>query len=162
MSTSNARPLEFTGRHMWLLVVGFFGVIIAVNVTMAIVASTSWTGLVVQNSYVASQQFEEKRLAHEAQVAAGWTSSLTYASSAAVLSVQDGAGRPVELGAPTLQINRPVGGHDDQKVALVRQPDGTYSGPVKLGPGVWEALVNAQLHRAWSPGRCAEPPARRR
>ncbi len=38
--------------------VAFFGVIIAVNVTMATIAIASWTGLVVQNSYVASQEFE--------------------------------------------------------------------------------------------------------
>ena len=38
----------------------FFGVIIAVNVVMATLASTSWTGLVVENSYVASQEFNRK------------------------------------------------------------------------------------------------------
>lgn len=142
MSPSKASKGEFTGRHMWLVVIAFFGTIIAVNITMAVVASTSWTGLVVQNSYVASQEFEEKRLAHLAQLDAGWRSSLTYVGDVAVLSVTDGAGQPVELGEPVLQINRPVGGHDDQQVALSRQPDGTYAGPVTLGPGVWEAVVD--------------------
>ena len=142
MNTSKATKGEFTGRHMWLVVIAFFGTIIAVNITMAVVASTSWTGLVVQNSYVASQEFEDKRLAHLAQLDAGWRSSLSYAGGTALLSVTDGTGQPVELGEPVLQINRPVGGHDDQQVALTRQPDGTYAGPVTLGPGVWEAIVD--------------------
>ena len=141
-TNSKARPGEFTGRHMWLFIVGFFGVIIAVNITMAVVSATSWTGLVVKNTYVASQEFEEKRIAHAAQLEAGWTSSLTHAGGTALLSVLDGAGNPVDLGEPVLQINRPVGGHDDQTITLVRQPDGTYAGPVTLGPGVWEARVN--------------------
>lgn len=142
MSTSRAGNGEFTGRHMLMLALGFFGVIIAVNVTMAVVSATSWTGLVVPNSYVASQQFEEKRLAHEAQLDAGWTSSLTFANGQALLSVSDGAGASIDLDQPVLQINRPIGGHDDQRIVLTRQADGTYAGAVTLGPGVWEALVS--------------------
>ncbi|MBN9310665.1 FixH family protein [Devosia sp.] len=143
MSTSSkAGSGEFTGRHMWMLAIGFFGVVITVNITMAVISATSWTGLVVDNSYVASQEFEEKRLAHQAQLDAGWISSLSYAGGQALLSVADGNGAAIDLGQPVLRINRPVGGHDDQQVTLVRQPDGTYVGPVALSPGVWEALVS--------------------
>ena len=141
--TTPARRREFTGRHMALLAVGFFGVIIAVNVTMAVIASTSWTGLVVENSYVASQEFEAKRLAHAAQLEAGWTTSLDYAGGNAVLTVRDATGKSVRLRDPVLQLNRPVGGHDDQHVSLILQPDGSYAAPVTLGPGVWEAVVDA-------------------
>lgn len=160
--TTTPRPArgEFTGRHMLLAIVGFFGVIIAVNITMAVVSSVSWTGLVVPNSYVASQEFETKRLAHIAQQEAGWRASLGYAGGTALLSVVDAAGVPVDLGEPMLQINRPVGGHDDQRVALSRRPDGVYAGPVTLGPGVWEARVSIQdtplgpfeLHERFSVG----------
>jgi nitrogen fixation protein FixH len=134
---------EFTGRHMWFLVAGFFGVIVAVNVGMAVVSSTSWTGLVVQNSYVASQEFEEKRIAHEAQQAAGWDARFTYEPGRAELIIIDGAGRPVELGTVTLKVNRPVGGHDDQAVTLEPLGDGRYAAALDLGAGVWDALVQA-------------------
>lgn len=138
-----ARSPEFTGRHMWLLVIGFFGVIIAVNIGMAIVASTSWTGLVVSNSYVASQEFEDKRIAHEAQKAAGWQATFTYSPGIAKVVIVDGAGQPIDLGPVTLKINRPVGGHDDQAVSLERAPDGSYAATLKLTTGVWDALVQA-------------------
>jgi len=137
-----AKSGEFTGRHMWMLVIGFFGVIIAVNITMAVISSMSWTGLVVENTYVASQEFDARRAAHKAQVDAGWVSSLTYTADSAVLEVRDAAGKPIDLGAPVLQINRPVGGHDDQHLTMTQQDDGTYTAPVKLGPGVWEAVVD--------------------
>ena len=149
---------EFTGRHMWFLISGFFGVIIGVNVLMAVVSSTSWTGLVVQNSYVASQEFEDKRIAHEAQQAAGWESTFTYADGRVELVVVDGAGRPVDLGTVTLKVNRPVGGHDDHALELKREVDGRYAATLDLGTGVWDALVQAvetpegsyELHKRFS------------
>ncbi|HHY49334.1 MAG TPA: cytochrome oxidase [Alphaproteobacteria bacterium] len=128
---------------MLLLILGFFGVIVAVNATMAVVASASWTGLVVENSYVASQQFEAKRLAHVEQQAAGWQAALTYTPGTARLVVRDADGRPVDLGEVTILINRPVGGHDDRRLTLARQGDGSYAAAVELPRGVWEALVTA-------------------
>lgn len=143
MSDAPAQKGEFTGKHMALLAVSFFGVIIAVNVGMAVLSQTSWTGLVVENSYVASQEFEEKRIAHDKQLAAGWQSSFTYDAGVAQLLVRDGTGNPVDLGPVSLLINRPVGGHDDANLTPVRAADGTYSAPVTLGDGVWEAVATA-------------------
>jgi nitrogen fixation protein FixH len=143
MSTA-MQSKEFTGRHMWLVIGTFFGVIIAVNIGMAVVSSTSWTGLVVQNSYVASQEFEDKRIAHQAQQAAGWNASFTYVTGRAELTIVDGTGAPLHLGTVTLKINRPVGGHDDQAVTLERTTDGAYVAAVDLGSGVWDALVEAE------------------
>jgi nitrogen fixation protein FixH len=143
MSEARANKGEFTGRHMLLLALGFFGVVIAVNVGMAVVSSTSWTGLVVENSYVASQEFEEKRLAHDKQQAAGWQASFTYAPGLAQLIVKDGAGNPVDLGPVSLLINRPVGGHDDENLTLSRSPEGGYTATVTLAEGVWDAVATA-------------------
>lgn len=144
MSNVRAQKGEFTGKHMLLLAVAFFGVIIAVNITMAVLSATSWTGLVVSNSYVASQEFEDKRIAHEKQQAAGWQSSFTYAPGLARLMVKDGAGNPVDLGPVSLLINRPVGGHDDEKLTLSRSPDGGYAATVTLAEGVWDAVATAE------------------
>ena len=144
MSIATPKPTRgFTGRHMWMLALAFFGVIIAVNVGMAIVASRSWTGLVVDNSYVASQQFEDKRRAHEAQRSAGWQAILTYAPGVAKLVIVDGARSPIDLGDVTIKLNRPVGGHDDKVLELERAPTGGYEATVDLPPGAWDATVTA-------------------
>ena len=51
MTSHNAeKQFRFTGYHMLAIMVAFFGVVIAVNLTMATFASRSWTGLVVENS----------------------------------------------------------------------------------------------------------------
>ena len=48
---------ELTGKHVLVITVGFFGVIIAVNLLMAYKAISTFPGLEVSNSYVASQKF---------------------------------------------------------------------------------------------------------
>jgi nitrogen fixation protein FixH len=62
----------FTGRHMTAIICGFFGVVIAVNLTMATLASRTFGGTVVDNSYVASQKFNGWIAAGRAQKALGW------------------------------------------------------------------------------------------
>jgi nitrogen fixation protein FixH len=143
MSAASFKAKGFTGVHMWVLAVSFFGVIIAVNVGMATLAMRSWTGLAVQNSYVASQQFEQKRLAREAQRTAGWQARLTYLPGAARLVIVDGQRAPVDLGDVTIALNRPVGGHDDRSVTFKRNGNGSYEAIVDLPRGVWDATVSA-------------------
>ena len=75
----------------------FFGVIIAVNVVMATLASTSWTGLVVENSYVASQEFNRKAEEGRAQAALGWKSRLTIAGGEIRYALTDAAGTAIAL-----------------------------------------------------------------
>ncbi len=60
MSVKTKTSGAFTGWHMLGIMVAFFGVIIAVNITMAYKAVSSWSGLVVKNTYVASQEFNDK------------------------------------------------------------------------------------------------------
>jgi nitrogen fixation protein FixH len=150
MTTHAPSARQFTCKHMLVVILGFFGVVIAVNVTMAVISSVSWTGLVVDNSYVASQEFEGKRLAHEAQVQAGWRATFTYLPGVARLVIVDGAGNDVDLGSVTLKVNRPVGGHDDKLVTLTRDARGGYSADIALDPGVWQArLVAPQTSKGW-------------
>jgi nitrogen fixation protein FixH len=128
---------------MLIIIIMFFSVVIGVNIFMAVVSQTSWTGLVVDNSYVASQEFEVRRLAHLKQQEAGWAPAFEIRDGQAILTLADGMGTPVDLGAVTVKINRVVGGHEDQTLALVRGEGATYTAPVSLAPGVWEALVDA-------------------
>jgi len=134
---------RFTGWHMWAILVAFFGVVIGVNVLLAVVSARSWTGMVVDDPYVAGQMFETQRKAHDDQVKAGWSPDFLYAPGAARLVIVDGGGHPVDLGDVKVLINRPVGGHEDQRLDLVRKPDGSYEAPLTLPDGAWDATVTA-------------------
>ena len=81
---------ELTGRHVFLITATAFGIIIAVNVTMAVNAVKTFPGLEVKNSYVASQQFQNRR---DAQEALGWRVSPVYEGGYLTLAFTDDAGQ---------------------------------------------------------------------
>lgn len=123
-----ATPL--TGRKVLLMFTMGFGLIIAVNVTLAINAVSTFPGLEVANSYVASQQFQARR---SAQDALGWTAQATYAGDALTLRVTDANGQPIDPATFTATIGRPT--TRDADIALHFDPGGTA--PVTLAPGRW-------------------------
>ncbi|MEM9470430.1 MAG: FixH family protein [Pseudomonadota bacterium] len=141
MQTPNTQPRQFTGRHMLLAMLAFFGVIIIVNLTMATVASRSWTGLVVKNSYVASQAFNRELEQAKLQAARGWTGDITYRDGAVVLSLTDKAGQPVILDSSVVEIGRPAYEQADHQVVMVYQGSGIYHAKDNLQPGIWQVSV---------------------
>ncbi len=71
MISQGSEPRRFTGWHMVAVMALFFGTIISINFVMAWSASRSWSGLVVENAYVASQQFNGKLAETRAFAASG-------------------------------------------------------------------------------------------
>lgn len=64
---------RFSGRHMTAILLAFFGVVVAVNFTMATFATRTFGGVVVANSYVASQKYNGWLAAARRQDQLGWT-----------------------------------------------------------------------------------------
>ena len=133
---------EFTGRKMAVVMVSFFGVIIAVNLLMAYKAVSTFPGLEVQNSYVASQVFDANRAAQEAL---GWTLTPDYdaADKRLYLSFNNADGTPAKLSDLTVLVGRTTAAQDDQR------PDFTYAAnlwtaPLDLQPGRWLLRVEAR------------------
>ncbi|OHV64207.1 cytochrome oxidase [Mesorhizobium sp. LCM 4577] len=125
MSTDTHKPREFTGRHMLIVIVSFFAVVIGVNVTMATLARKSWTGLVVENTYVASQQFNEEARKGRAQAALGWKGKLTIASGEVRYSVADAEGKPVPLHGVRVLFRHPAYEAEDKAVTLAASSSGS-------------------------------------
>jgi nitrogen fixation protein FixH len=63
---------RITGRHAAAALIAFFGVVIGVNVTMAMFAVRTFGGVVVENSYVASQKYNGWLEAARKQQQLGW------------------------------------------------------------------------------------------
>lgn len=136
--TSN---FEFTGKHMALIMVAFFGVIIAVNLTMARLATTSWTGLVVKNSYVASQHFNDELIQAQAQREAGLFSDLAYKDGMLTFMLKDETGAPLVGTDLVAEIGRPAFEQADTVLALVPVGDTLHQLPLSLEPGVWAVKI---------------------
>ncbi|RWE22940.1 MAG: cytochrome oxidase [Mesorhizobium sp.] len=143
MSTNTQKTREFTGRHMLLIILGFFGVVIAVNLTMATLASKSWTGLVVENTYVASQQFNKKAEEGRAQATLGWTGNLTIARSEVRYSLSDATGKPVPLHGVKILFRHPAYEAEDKSVTLALASAQEFAARDVPKDGVWIVEVDA-------------------
>ncbi|MEI9412233.1 FixH family protein [Mesorhizobium salmacidum] len=141
MSARTQRPREFTGRHMLASIVAFFGVVIGVNILMATLANTSWTGLVVENTYVASQQFNKKAEQGRAQAALGWKSHLVISGGIVSYSLVDASGKPVPLHGAKVMFRHPAYEKEDKSVSLA--PEQNFAAPHQPRDGVWIVEVNA-------------------
>src|SRR3546814_3241852 len=74
--TDKRERRPFTGRHAAMILIAFFGVVISVNIVMASFALSTFGGTVVDNSYVASQHYNEWLARADAQRSEAHTSEL--------------------------------------------------------------------------------------
>ena len=137
--THPASPI--TGRQVAFGFVAFFGVIAAVNITMATIANGTWPGLVVKNSYVESQRFNDRLDAAREQNARGLGLDLAHRNGRVTLALSDAEGRGVEILSGTVHLGRPVTTAEDRLIDLPGTPDGRVAVDADLAPGVWLAKI---------------------
>lgn len=133
-------PKELTGRHVFVITATAFGIIIAVNVTMAVNAVQTFPGLEVKNSYVASQQFQTRR---DAQEDLGWQVRPTYDGGVLSLAFTDEAGQPVTVQNLQVLVGRTTVSQED-KLPEFQLEGGRFVTPLTLGRGKWMLQVQAQ------------------
>lgn len=83
---------SLNGWHVLAIFGGGFSIIIAVNLTLAFQAVSTFPGLVTKNSYVASQKFDADRAAQDAL---GWTIETELANDTLTLAITGEDGEPV-------------------------------------------------------------------
>lgn len=153
MSNMSDSRREFTGKHLFLILIAFFGVIITVNVTMATLATKSWSGLVVKNSYVESQKFNDHFDAARARAALGWRAEMLLVDGRFSYALSNGKGEAVRLMDVAVEFRRPVQESKDQKAALLPAAGGVYDAEVQLADGQWIVDVSAVAHGLHEPWR---------
>ncbi len=150
-SNKTKQEFRFTGMHMLVCMVAFFGVIIAVNVTMATFASSSWTGLVVKNSYVASQKFNAELAVAKVQAKLGWTSNVTYQNQQLKFSLLDRDGLRLTPEVVNVSLGRPAFEQQDRQIQLQVGKSGAYGTRIELEDGMWmlrfDASTSEQSYR---------------
>jgi nitrogen fixation protein FixH len=131
---SSAKRGEFTGKHMLAIMVVGFGIVVAVNLTMASFAIGGFQGTVVENSYVASQRFNRWIAQAEADRALGW-SAQAQRDRAGFVTVAT-AGVP-DKAALTAELRRPIGPRERASLAFEPLGEGTYRSTEPVLPGRW-------------------------
>ncbi len=142
--TTETGGRTFTGRHMLLVLLAFFGTIITVNMIMAYYANSTWSGLVVKNSYVASQNFNEQQAEARAHAALGWFPKVSYEAGEVRFQLKDAAGNAVKTEGVKVKLLRPANEGQDQILELVDRGEGLHAVSAQLADGQWVVEVLAQ------------------
>lgn len=130
----------FTGRHFSYIIVAFFAVVIAVNVVMARLASSTFGGVVVDNSYVASQHFNRWLDEAAREQALGWQIKAERRA--------DDRLRVTLIGAPDSMLTlaatarHPLGRLPDLDLAFDAKGGGHYVSRQPLPPGRWRLRLS--------------------
>lgn len=133
----------FTGKHFTAIMVAFFGVVIGVNLIMARAATATFGGVVVENTYVASQEFNTWLDEARKEKALGW--------SAQADRLPDGRLAVSLVGTPskglslTALARHPLGRAPDQALRFSRQADGRFVSSAPLPAGRWRVRLEAQV-----------------
>ncbi len=137
------RAKQFTGRHMLASLAAFFGVILGVNLTLAYFASSTFSGLVVANGYVASQSFGGGLARAKAQAALGWNVAMSHAEDRVRLTFADSQRQKLRGLMITGRLSRPAAQRFDQALTFTDTGAGVYAAPASLSPGLWEVEIDA-------------------
>lgn len=151
---SRSAPRPFTGYHMAAILVAFFGVVVAVNLVMARFAISTFGGTVVDNSYVASQQYNGWLRAARDQKALGWTTRLTLDAGRSPQLVVRKAGAPLTGLNATGTATHPLGRSPEIALSFYTDADHVLRAHQTLPPGRW--LVRIEVRQGKTPARIAE------
>lgn len=141
----NTRPTRrFTGHHMAAILISFFAIVIAVNVTMARYATSTFGGTVVDNSYVASQKFNRWLAEARREKALGWAVSAPTRdeSSHIVLRLKGAGGEPLGGAGLTVRAEHPLGRAPDQALRFIETAPGAYRSTGPLPNGRWKLRIH--------------------
>lgn len=124
----------FTGRHITVILVAFFAVVIGVNIAMARFAVGTFGGIVVENSYVASQNFNRWLDEARREDALGWRATVSRTPDGHLAVDLDGAPASVTLQG---EARHPLGRAPDRALAFITEGKGRFLSSKTLPPGRW-------------------------
>lgn len=125
---------KFSGWHMFAILAGGFGVVVAVNLLMANLAISSFGGVVVENTYVASQNFNEWLEEADRENALGWEARVARDGDGRLLVETNGL--PVGAVAHA-ELRHPLGKDDMREWTLSSLGDGTFHSIEAVPEGRW-------------------------
>lgn len=154
------RPgFSLTGRHVLAIVLGFFGIVTAVNGVMIWLALDSWPGLTGAGYRDAAAQ-NAMLAEHERMAALGWTADIDIvpvrAGRELTVTLSARQGEPVTGVALEAAFRRPVVEGMDRLVTLIPISAGRYRGVVALpAVGQWtlRLIATRDGKRLWAEER---------
>ena len=125
---------EFTGRHMALVMILGFGVVVAVNFTMASLAIGGFGGVVVENSYVASQKFNGWLDQARKSQRLGYSAALARDGEGRLLATTENVPEGALVSA---DLRRPLGQPEHASLRFEQVGPGRFVSTRSLPEGRW-------------------------
>lgn len=135
---------ELKGRHVLAVLLGFFGVTIAVNAAFVTYALKTFSGEDVPRPYMQGLAYNQTLSARSAQAKLGWHAVIDVESGAggAVainVALTDRGGNPLDGLAVSVVLRRPTNAALDRSVDLAATAKGHYIAKVAaLASGQWD------------------------
>jgi nitrogen fixation protein FixH len=133
---------KFTGWHMTIILVVFFGIVMAVNFAMARMAVGTFGGTVVDNSYVASQNYNRWLDSADKQGRLGWDVKLSLSADRHVVVDARQSGLALDKLNAVGDALHPLGRADDIALSFVPQSDGRLLSKAALPAGRWNVQLS--------------------
>jgi nitrogen fixation protein FixH len=134
----------FTGWHMTGLLVAMFGIVIAVNFVMAGYAIGTFSGTVVDNSYVASQRFNGWLAEARAQRRLAWVVDATVQPGRIVVVTARAPQGPIADGMVTVRATHPLGRLPQQDLTFRQDGAGRFVATHALPAGRWMLHIDVR------------------
>ena len=135
---------RITGRHGLIAMLGFFGIVLGVNVLFVMLAVGSFSGEVEPKSYLQGLHYNEVLAERAEQRERNWsaTVAVTDARDRITVRVVDAEGRPLNDLALEGEIRRPATDAFDRPLVFASIGDGRFAADVEpLDDGVWEVIA---------------------
>ena len=137
------REFRLTGRHVLLVLIGFFVVIIAANAVFMSFALRTFPGEKEEKSYLQGLNYNDRLHARAEQAKLGWTASISEVSfehglASIRLTMNDRSGLPLSGLEITGMLLRPAADEQDTDFVFEPRGEGDYAGAVSAGQGQWE------------------------
>lgn len=137
---------RLTGRHVLLMLVGFFGVMLVANAAFVIVAVRSFPGESEKKSYLQGVRFNETLAARAEQERLGWRAEIAgFDRNHVEVRFFDVSGSPVVGLSVAGDLRRPAFNGADRALIFY-----------ETAPGVYRAEMNALAKGGWDLSGLAE------
>ncbi len=149
MATVDMKKKELTGKHVLLMLVAFFGILIAVNIYFAFAAVTSFRGEDVKGSYRQGLEYNQTIAARAEQKTLGWTvkaNLLSEGENENVLLVlfNDENENPIDGLSIEGILRHPTDLEQDKSIMFQPRGNGRYKAVFNDISGQWKLRATAQ------------------
>jgi nitrogen fixation protein FixH len=144
--SASKKPGEITGRFVLFALLGFFGVVFAVNGVMIRAATSTFGGVETESSYKAGLAFKNEVAAAHRQDALKWQVSGHVArkgtDATIEIDVKDAQGQPLSSVAIEALLEHPSDARLDRHIAMTQTAPGHFVGASAVAAGQWNLITD--------------------